>query len=169
MTSKITENQCWQHYFLPLMTIIYNHQNLFKYIWIGSKNLVAKNQPNIDSLSFMRLLRMIWQIPRRHHSTTQYQPHSLSSLCYLKIYLKLSTYKRKNVVKRWTPNHPSHHWIKPIHVMDVTLTLISSMMMSIMHSKKSSMLLEGFCIFGFGEFVKNCFCILMEVNKTMYE
>ncbi len=27
----------------------------------------------------MRLLRMIWQIPRRHHSTKQYQPHSLSS------------------------------------------------------------------------------------------
>ncbi len=25
---------------------------------------------------------MIWQIPRRHHSTTQYQPHSLSSLLF---------------------------------------------------------------------------------------
>ncbi len=75
--------------------------------WI--ENIVAKNQPNMDSLSFMRLLRMIWQIPRRHHSTTQYQAHSLSSLCYLKIYLKPSTYKWKNVVKRRTRNHPSHH------------------------------------------------------------
>ncbi len=30
------------------------------------------------------------------------------------------------------------------------------------------MLFEGFCIFEFGEFFKNFFCILMEVNKTMY-
>ena len=27
---------------------------------------------------------------------------------------------------------------------------------------------EGFCIFGFGEFFKNFFCMLVEVNKTMY-
>ena len=30
------------------------------------------------------------------------------------------------------------------------------------------MMFEGFCIFGFQEFFKNFFCILMEVNKTMY-
>ncbi len=30
------------------------------------------------------------------------------------------------------------------------------------------MLFEGFCIFGFWEFFKNFFCILMEVNMTMY-
>jgi hypothetical protein len=30
------------------------------------------------------------------------------------------------------------------------------------------MLFEGFCIFGFWEFFKNFFCILMEVSKTMY-
>ncbi len=30
------------------------------------------------------------------------------------------------------------------------------------------MLFEGICIFGFWEFFKNFFCILMEVNKTMY-
>jgi hypothetical protein len=34
--------------------------------------------------------------------------------------------------------------------------------------KKSLMLFEGFCIFGFREFFKNIFCVLMEVNKTMY-
>jgi hypothetical protein len=27
---------------------------------------------------------------------------------------------------------------------------------------------EGFCIFGFWEFFKNFFCMLMEVNKTMH-
>jgi hypothetical protein len=30
------------------------------------------------------------------------------------------------------------------------------------------MLFEAYCIFGFREFFKNLFCILMEVNKTMY-
>jgi hypothetical protein len=34
--------------------------------------------------------------------------------------------------------------------------------------KESLMLFEGFCTFGFWEFFKNFFCILMEVNKTMY-
>ena len=34
--------------------------------------------------------------------------------------------------------------------------------------KELLMMFEGFCIFGFWEFFKNFFCILMEVNKTMY-
>jgi hypothetical protein len=34
--------------------------------------------------------------------------------------------------------------------------------------KESLILVEGFCIFGFREFFKNFFCLLMEVNKTMY-
>ncbi len=33
---------------------------------------------------------------------------------------------------------------------------------------KLLMLIEAYCIFGFQEFFKNLFCILMEVNKTMY-
>jgi hypothetical protein len=34
--------------------------------------------------------------------------------------------------------------------------------------KEPLMMFEGFCIFGFREFFKNFFCMLMEVNKTMY-
>ncbi len=34
--------------------------------------------------------------------------------------------------------------------------------------KELLMLFEGFCIFGFREFFNNFFCILMQVNKTMY-
>jgi hypothetical protein len=34
--------------------------------------------------------------------------------------------------------------------------------------KESLMMFEGFCIYGFWEFFKNFFCMLMEVNKTMY-
>jgi hypothetical protein len=42
-------------------------------------------------------------------------------------------------------------------------------MIIIPHSKKDSwMLFEAYCIFGFWEFFKNLFCILMEVNKIMY-
>jgi hypothetical protein len=34
--------------------------------------------------------------------------------------------------------------------------------------KESLVLFEGFCIFGYREFYKNLFCILMAVNKTIY-
>ncbi len=34
--------------------------------------------------------------------------------------------------------------------------------------KELLMMFEGFFIFGFREFFKNFFCMLMEVNKTMY-
>ncbi len=34
--------------------------------------------------------------------------------------------------------------------------------------KQSLMLFDGFCIFGFRDFYKNMFCILVEVNKTKY-
>jgi hypothetical protein len=34
--------------------------------------------------------------------------------------------------------------------------------------KKSLMLFEAHCVFGYREFYKNLLCILMEVNKTMY-
>ncbi len=34
--------------------------------------------------------------------------------------------------------------------------------------KELLMMFEGFCIFCFGVFFKNFFCLLMKVNKTMY-
>jgi hypothetical protein len=48
------------------------------------------------------------------------------------------------------------------------LTLISSTMNYNALQKESLKLFEGFCVFGFREFFINFFCILMEVNKTMY-
>ena len=58
---------------------------------------------------------------------------------------------------------------KPIHVMDMTLNIdiINNDEYNALQ-KESLMLFEGFCIFGFWKFFKNFFCILMEVNKTMY-
>jgi hypothetical protein len=41
--------------------------------------------------------------------TTQYQAHSLSSLCYLKIYLTPSTYTRNSMVNRRALKHPLQH------------------------------------------------------------
>ncbi len=136
--SKTTEKQCWCHYFSLLMTIIYNHQNHFKKVWIGwSIWKFAKIQPNRDSSCFVRLLRLMWQIWRRHHLATQYQEVFLSSLWFLKINLKPSTYTRIAAMKNRTLNHPSPYWIKPLHVLDMTSTLISSAMLSKMHSKKN--------------------------------
>jgi hypothetical protein len=34
--------------------------------------------------------------------------------------------------------------------------------------KELLMMFEGFCIFGFREFFNNFYCMLIEVNKTMY-
>ncbi len=111
----------------------------------------------MDKLRFVRLLRLIWQIARRNHSRRQYQALFLSSLCYLNINLKPSPYTGVSVVKRWTLNHPSHYWIKPIHVMDMTLTLTSSLMNK-MHSKKNHWCcLRIFVSLVTGNSTKNCF------------
>ncbi len=112
---------------------------------------------------------MIWQIPRRHHSTTQYQAHNLSSVCYLKIYLKPSTYKQYYVVKRRTLNHPSRQWNKTntCDGYDFNIYIINNDEYNALQ-KEWLMLFEGICIFGFWEFCKKFFCILMEVNKIMY-
>ncbi len=50
----------------------------------------------------------------------------------------------------------------------MTLKFISSTNEYNALQKESLMLFEGFCIFGFWEFFKNIFCILMEVNKSIY-
>ncbi len=72
------------------------------------------------------------------------------------------------VVKKWGWNHWPHYWIKPIHVINMTLTLTSSLMRS-MHSKKNHCCcLRFFCIFCYREFYKKMLCILMVVNKTIY-
>jgi hypothetical protein len=117
----------------------------------------------------MRLLRMIWQIPRRHHSTTQYQAHSLSSLCSLKIYLKPSTYKRKNCGEKEDPK-PSITSLNKTNTCDgydFNIDIINNDEYNALQ-KELLMLFEGFCIFDFWEFFKNFFCMLMEVNETMY-
>ncbi len=130
---------------------------LYMIIEIFSRKF-AKNQPNMDSFCFVRLLRLIWQIPRRHHLATQYQAFFFSSLQFLKIYLKPSTYIRNAVMKNRTLNHPPHYWIKPIHVMDTTSALISSTMMSTMTSKKNCWCcLRVIASLVFGNSTKKCF------------
>ncbi len=82
MMSKITENWCWCHLSLPLIKVNYNHLNLFKKVWTGSRfQKIVKNQLNMDKLCSVRLLRLIWQIPRTHHSNNN--KHSISHHCVI--------------------------------------------------------------------------------------
>jgi hypothetical protein len=69
----------------------------------------------------------------------------------------------------WTLNHPSHHRIKTntCDEYDFNIDIINDDEYNALQ-KESLMLFEGFCIYGFWEFFKNFFCILMEVNKAMY-
>ncbi len=68
----------------------------------------------------------------------------------------------------WTLNHPSNH--QKINTCDgyyFNIDIINNDEYNALQ-KELLMLFEGFCIFGVWEFFKNFFCILMEVNKTMY-
>jgi hypothetical protein len=58
------------------------------------EKFVCQKPTKYVQFMFYEAVKNDMQIPKRHHSTTQYQAHSLSSPCYLKIYLKPSTYKR---------------------------------------------------------------------------
>jgi hypothetical protein len=118
---------------------------------------------------FMRLLRLIWQISMRHHSTTQYQALFLSSLCYVKIHLKPSTYTRNSVVKK-EDTKLSISLLNKINTFDgydFNIDIINDDEYNALQ-KESLMLFDGYCIFGFREFYKNLLCILEEANKTMY-
>ncbi len=68
------------------------------------------------------------------------------------------------------PSHPSHHWIKPIHVMDMTLILISSTMMSTMQSKKNCWCcLRVFASLVFGNSLKTSFVCWWKYTRPCME
>ncbi len=104
----------------------------------------------------MRLLRLIWQNPRRHHSTTQYQAHTLSSLCYLKIHLKPSTYLHKEF--RGEKEGPkasitSLNKTKTCDGYDFNIHIINNYEYFALQ-KDSLMFFGAYCIFDFWEFFK---------------
>ncbi len=72
-------------------------------------------------------------------------------------------------MKRWTLNHPSNHQKKPntCDGFDFNIDIINNDEYNALQTELL-MLFEDFCIFGFWKFFKNFFCMLMEVNKTMY-
>ncbi len=122
----------------------------------------------MDSLCFMRQLKMIWQIPRRHHSTTQYQAHSLSSLLFEDLFEALNI-QAVLVCEKEDPklSITSLNKTNTCDGYDFNIDIINNDEYNALQ-KESLMMFEGFCTFGFREFFKNFFCILMEVNKTMY-
>jgi hypothetical protein len=100
---------------------------------------------------------MIWRIPRRHHSTTQYQAHSLSSLCYLKIYLKPSTQgvlcgEKENP----KPSITSLNKTNTCDGYDFKIDIINNDEYNALQ-KESLMMVEGFCIFVCGNSLKTFF------------
>jgi hypothetical protein len=71
-------------------------------------------------------------------------------------------------VKRWTiPSIKSPKKNNTCDGYDFNIDIINDDEYNALE-KEWLMLFEGFCIFGFWEFFKNFFCILMEVNKSMY-
>ncbi len=106
--------------------------------WLGDMNFGCQKPNKYGQFMFNEAIKVdIENSKETSFNNTISSTLSLSTLCNLKIYLKPSTYTRNSVVKRRTRNHPSHQQIKPIHLMDMTLTLISSTVMSTMHSKKN--------------------------------
>jgi hypothetical protein len=107
--------------------------------------------------------------PRRYHSTTQYQAHTLSSLCYLKILFEAVNIQAELVGKKEDPKPSitSPNKTNTCDGYDFNIDIINNDDYNAAQ-KKPLMMFEGFCIFGFWGFLKNFFCILMQVNKTMY-
>jgi hypothetical protein len=70
---------------------------------------IFQNPTKYRQMLCCEAIRLRWRIRRRHHLATQYQALFLSSLWFLKIYLKPSTYTRIAVMKNRTLNHPSHY------------------------------------------------------------
>ncbi len=111
---------------------------------------------------------MIWQIPRRHYSITQYQPHSLTSLLFEDLFEAVNIQAEKCGKKEDPkPSITSLNKTDTYDGYDFNIDIINNDEYNALQ-KELLMLFEGFCIFGFREFFKNFICILMEVNKTMY-
>ncbi len=56
--------------------------------------------------------------------------------------------------------------INTLNVYDFSINIFEDEVNAL--QKELLMLFESYCIFGYREFIKKLFCILMEVNKTMY-
>jgi hypothetical protein len=123
----------------------------------------------MDGVCSMRLLRMIWQIPRRHHSTTQYQSTlSLITVLFEDLFEAVNIQAEKCGEKEDPkPSITSLNKTNTCDGCDFNIDIITDDEYNALQ-KESLMLFEGFCIFGFWKFFTNFFCILAEVNKTMY-
>jgi hypothetical protein len=114
------------------------------------------------------VLRMIWQIPRRHHSTTQHQAHSLITVLFEDVFEAVNIQAvlvGEKVDPK--PSITSPNKTNTCNGYDFNLDIINNDEYNALQ-KESLKLFEGFCIFGFWEYFKNFFFILMEVHKTMY-
>ncbi len=123
----------------------------------------ALNQPRMDSLCFMRLLRRIWLINNTISSTLFFITVLFADLFEaVNIQVVLVGEKVDPI-----PSIKSPKKNKTCDGYDFNIDIINNDEYNTLQ-KELLMLFEGFCIVGFWEFFKNFFCILMEVNKSMY-
>jgi hypothetical protein len=126
------------------MTIIYDHQKLFKYIWTGLKKIGCQKPTKYEEFMFYEAVKNdLANSEETSFNNTISTTLSLITVLFEDIFEAVNIQAEK-CGKRRTQNHPSHHWIKPIHEMDMTLTLISSTMMTPMHSKRIIDVVWGF-------------------------
>jgi hypothetical protein len=117
----------------------------------------------------VRLLRLIWQIPRRHHLATQYQALFLSSLLCEDLFETINIHKEFCGEKE--DPKPSITLLNKTNTCDeydFNIDIINNDEYNALQ-KESLIVVEGYCIFGFREFYNNLLCIiLVEVNKVVY-
>ncbi len=116
----------------------------------------------------MRLLRLIWQIPRRYHLTTQYQALYLFTVVVEDLFEAINIHKECCDEKQ-NPQ-PSMTLLNKINTCDGNdfyVDFINNDECNALQ-KELLMLFKGYCIFGFWECYKKLLCIFVEVNKTMY-
>jgi hypothetical protein len=102
---------------------------------------------------------MIWQIPRRHHSTPQYQAITvLFEDLFEAINIQAVLCGEMEDPK---PSITSLNKTNTCDGYDFNIDIINNDEYNALQ-KESLMLFEGYCIIDFWEFFKNFFCILTE-------
>jgi hypothetical protein len=122
----------------------------------------------MDNLCFVRLLRLIWKIPRRHHSRRQYQALFLLSLCCFEDLFQAITLHREfsGEKVRLEPLTSLLNQTNSLNGYVFNIDIFTDEVDAL--QKELLVLFEGFCTFGYRKAYKNLLCILMVVNKTIY-
>jgi hypothetical protein len=123
----------------------------------------------MDSLCFMRLLRLLWQIFKEtSFNNTISSTLSLITVLFEDLFEAINRHQEFSGEKDGLKaSIISLNKANTCDGDDLNIDIINNDEYNALQ-KELLMLFEAYCIVGFWEFFKNLFCILMEVNKTMY-